>query len=77
MKDLGERFLDTPTWQLLPGMPALGVPPPTPTGACDSAVFYKFTPPACVKTVDVQIGTRSDTTEYAFGVADTDDFLCE
>ena len=68
--DLGEDYLDDTTWQMLNGVPERNIPPPTATGACDTVVIYKFTPPACVKTVRFQITTMSD--EYEFGVVDGD-----
>ncbi|KAI0207937.1 hypothetical protein LSAT2_007383 [Lamellibrachia satsuma] len=73
--DLGERYFNDPAWELLPGMPSLLVPPPNVSGSCDVPVFYKFSPPPCVKTVDVQMSINSSVTEYVFGVTDTNEFL--
>ena len=43
---LGEDYVDSTTWQMLPGVPERNIAAPTATGACDTAVLYKSTPPA-------------------------------
>ncbi len=71
--DLGEDYVDGATWQMLPGLPAASIAAPTATGACDTAVFYKFTPPACIKTVRFQITTNASAEMFVFGVIDDAD----
>ena len=71
--DLGEDYLDDTTWQMLPGLPDFDIPPPTATGACNTSVIYKFTPPACIKTVRFQITTTANADQYEFGVVDNFD----
>ena len=73
--DLGEAYIDGTTWQMLNGVPEHNIPPPTATGQCDTVVVYKFTPPACIKTVRFQFTTTANWTEYAFGVIDLYDIL--
>ena len=75
--DLGERYIDNATWTLLPGMASLWIPAPTVTGACDVPVFYSFSPPSCVKSIDIQMSVEAGVTDYVFGVQDTDEFLCK
>ena len=57
--NLGEDYVDGTTWQMLNGLPEKNIAPPKATGACDTAVIYKFTPPGCIKTVRFQITTNS------------------
>ena len=71
--DLGEDYIDGTTWQMLPGITELDIAPPTATGACDTAVFYKFTPPACIKSVRFQITTNASSEVFGFGLVDDDD----
>ena len=67
-RDLGDDYLNGTTWEMLPGVPELNIPPPTATGECNTTVIYKFTPPACIKTVRFQITTNAD--KYIFAVSD-------
>ena len=62
---LGEVYVDSTTWQMLPGVPERNIAAPTATGACDTAVLYKSTPPACIKTVRFQITTNASADGYA------------
>ena len=62
---LGEDYVDSTTWQMLPGVPERNIAAPTATGACDTAVLYKSTPPACIKTVRFQITTNASADGYA------------
>ena len=71
--NLGDVFLDDTTWKMLPGVPAFNIAAPTATGACDTAVLYKFTPPPCIKTVRFQITTNASAGDYAYGVVDAYD----
>ncbi|KAK2174985.1 hypothetical protein NP493_762g01012 [Ridgeia piscesae] len=71
--DLGEDFIDGTTWQMLPGVPERDIAPPTATGACDTIVIYKFTPPACIKTVRFQVTTNGSADRYGYGVIDAYD----
>ena len=70
--DLGEDYIDGTTWQMLPGVPDRDIPAPTATGACDTAVLYKFTPPACIKSVRFQITTNASAEVFVFGLVDDD-----
>ena len=71
--DLGEDYIDGATWQMLTGVPELNIPAPAATGTCDTPVLYRFTPPACLKTINLQITTNNSMDGYAFGVVDDDD----
>ena len=72
-RDLGDDYVNGTTWEMLPGLPELKIPPPTTTGECGTAVLYKFTPPACIKTVRFQITSNGD--KYIFAVTDAYDAL--
>ena len=71
--DLGESYVDGTRWQMLAGVPELNIAAPTATGACVTPVLYKFTPPSCLKRVNVKITTDDSMNDYAFGITDDED----
>ena len=71
--DLGESYVDGTRWQMLAGVPELNIAAPTATGSCVTPVLYKFTPPSCLKSVNVKITTDDSMNDYSFGIIDDED----
>ena len=66
--DLGEQYIDNDIWSYIekPSARIQAIP----TGACDTKLFVKLNPPACVKTIDFKFGTNR--LSAGFGLVDYD-----